>query len=94
MEASTKSRFYEVFAQHLTAWMTREKIGITDLVRISGEQNKTIKGMIDGRRFTAHHFSWITKHTDIDLKKITEELQIGGDKEETNKKENVISTWI
>jgi len=54
-------KFYKLIATLLTNELRNQSISIHDLSRIAKEQLGTIKGILAGRRFNAHHLLWIEK---------------------------------
>ena len=53
--------FYQAVAVLLTYEMQKQKLSVSDVVKISGEQANTIKGILKGNRFNAHHIPWLQR---------------------------------
>lgn len=60
-------QFYKTIATRLRNYMERETITTSQLATSVDQQFNTIKGILEGRRFQAHHTLWLSKIIDINI---------------------------
>lgn len=61
--------FYETIALRLKNYMKRENITTSQLGTRVDQQYNTITGILEGRRFQAHHTIWLSKIIDLHIEK-------------------------
>ena len=88
---SKHNDFYTFVASCLTAKMEEQTITTTQLASRVGEQYNTINGIMQGRRFYAHHVAWINDFLSYDVAQVYVD-SINGDQSE--QKESGLSAFI
>lgn len=85
--------FYEFVALCLTEKMKEQTITTTQLASRIGEQYNTVKGVIQSRRFSAHHMTWINEFIKADVAQLfsDHEAAMG---EESGQEESSLSLFI
>lgn len=67
--------FYKMTAQELTNAQEKISMRVYDLAKLSGEQWNTVKKMLNGGKFMAHHFLWL-RLMGVDLNTLMDNIQL------------------
>lgn len=60
-------QFYRTISERLHFYMERESITTSQLATRVDQQFNTIKGILEGRRFQAHHIVWLSNIIEVQI---------------------------
>lgn len=85
-----QNKFYAALGRVLTDARKHRNMTITDVVKLSGEQFKTIQSIEQGKPCSLHHIKWMREILGISFGTVIDESYLRGSSEKENRVDDFI----